>query len=445
MDIIQLSFLIFIWCFIVVKHTTGFHESDFQFKSNIDYLYHYSTDVHIDDKIWEGSKESEHKRKSDSSFHIYAHLNVTSVWQTENGDKHLLRIDLKELRFLNTTNPHSIINSVTLNTLSQYPVMTLWQSGKIMQVYFNEKDNLASKNLKKGIISLFQYKQDNTYEIDTLGRCTTEYYVSNDRLVKDIYHCTNVHYNDEYTSLKTVLNYTLDFQSTCVYTFENSSLKTCLCSDLVFSKLIIPQLTGFRVMSRLNIELIEKVSNNKHQIFSTMNDALKTILDITPDQYHSLETEKQIHPCNDYCKKFDEFIKDHKQYLRRQSIGNHTSSTIFLQLILLVRRQNEQTLINSLNNATNSIRFTLIEAYISSQTSTAINVVLKYLDNDENKNKELIECFLMAAAFIPRPSEFLFEQLMNRFRNLDNQIETSIYSTLGAIVHKIYYDNEKTS
>jgi hypothetical protein len=27
------------------------------------------------------------------------------------------------------------------------------------------------------------------------------------------------------------------------------------------------------------------------------------ILSITSEQYHPLETEKQIHPCDDYCEK----------------------------------------------------------------------------------------------------------------------------------------------
>ncbi|CAF4475767.1 unnamed protein product, partial [Didymodactylos carnosus] len=188
---------------------------------------------------------------------------------------------LKEPRFLNTTNSHSMIDCVALNTLIRYPAMALWESGTITQVYFNENDDLASINFKKGIMSLFQYKQDNTSEVDTLGRCATEYRVFDDHLVKDKYYCTNIQYNDEYTSLKTVLNYTLDFQSTCVYTFENSTLKTCSCSDLAFPKLNVPQVAGFRVMSRLSIYLIEKVSNDKHQIFSTMGGALKTILSKT--------------------------------------------------------------------------------------------------------------------------------------------------------------------
>ncbi|CAF1671857.1 unnamed protein product, partial [Didymodactylos carnosus] len=70
-----------------------FNESDFRFKSNVDYLYHYSTDVHMDHKIWAGSEETRHKRNSDASFHLYARLNVTSLWKTENNDKHLLRIE----------------------------------------------------------------------------------------------------------------------------------------------------------------------------------------------------------------------------------------------------------------------------------------------------------------------------------------------------------------
>ena len=64
---------------------------------------------------------------------------------------------------------------------------------------------------------------------------------------------------------------------------------------------------------------MDKIDNDKHQIYSDINAALKSILSkyrslfslfiqlnisgITPDQYHSLETEKLMHPCDDYCEK----------------------------------------------------------------------------------------------------------------------------------------------
>jgi hypothetical protein len=73
----------------------------------------------------------------------------------------------------------------------------------------------------------------------------------------------------------------------------------------------------FRLL-RLTVNLIEKINNDKHQIYSDAAAALKSILSkywslliyssfdwigITPDQYHPLETEKQTHPCDDYCEK----------------------------------------------------------------------------------------------------------------------------------------------
>jgi len=80
----------------------------------------------------------------------------------------------------------------------------MWNDGIISSVYFNENDNLGAINLKKGIISLFQYKQDNASEIDTLGKCKTEYRIYEDRLVKDKSECSNIQYNDEYNSAKQV-------------------------------------------------------------------------------------------------------------------------------------------------------------------------------------------------------------------------------------------------
>jgi hypothetical protein len=49
----------------------------------------------MDHKIWEGSEESHIKRNSDAAFHLYARLNITSVWRSANGQQHLLKLEVK--------------------------------------------------------------------------------------------------------------------------------------------------------------------------------------------------------------------------------------------------------------------------------------------------------------------------------------------------------------
>jgi len=49
----------------------------------------------MDHKIWEGSEESHTKRNSDAAFHLYARLNITSVWRSANGQQHLLKLEVK--------------------------------------------------------------------------------------------------------------------------------------------------------------------------------------------------------------------------------------------------------------------------------------------------------------------------------------------------------------
>ncbi|CAF0809330.1 unnamed protein product [Rotaria sp. Silwood1] len=430
-----------------VNETTS---KSYGFQSNIDYIYHYATDVHMDHKIWAGSEESHIKRHTDAAFHLYARLNLTSVWRSANGEQHLLKIELKDARFVNRTNSHSMIDCLALSTLIRYPSLFMWDQGTISLIYFNENDNLAAINLKKGIISLFQYKQDNATETDTLGKCNTEYRIYEDRLIKDKSACSNIQYSDEYSSAKQFLNYSMDFQSTCVYTFDNSTIKSASCSDMAFPRLIIPEVAGFRIMSRLSVDLIDKIDNDKRQVYSSSDAALKSILGVTPEQYHPLETEKQVHPCDDYCEKFDEFIEDHSKELTRSNVGNRVASDVFLHLIALTRRQSESTLNKVLEKASKTIKLTLIEAFVSAQTPASLNAVLKHLDSSMNsKNKvELIEGFLMTSAFAPRPTDLLLEKILERlskFTSIDNQLEQSTYLTLGAIVNKLFDLNKKSS
>ncbi len=48
----------------------------------------------MDHKIWAGSEENHMKRNSDAAFHLYARLNLTSVWRSANGQDHLLKIEV---------------------------------------------------------------------------------------------------------------------------------------------------------------------------------------------------------------------------------------------------------------------------------------------------------------------------------------------------------------
>jgi len=81
------------------------------------------------------------------------------------------------------------------------------------------------------------------------------------------------------------------------------------------------------------------------------------------------------------------------------------------------------------------------------------------------KNKvELIEIFLMASAFAPRPSDLLLEKILvikfiyfqihflifsfkerlPKFTSIDNQLEQSTYLAMGAIVNRLFDLNKKS-
>jgi hypothetical protein len=121
-----------------------------------------------------------------------------------------------------------MIDCLALSTLTRYPAMFIWDQGIVSVSYFNENDNLAAINLKKGIMSLFQYKQDNASEIDTLGKCKTEYRIYEDRLVKDKSECSNIRYNDEYSNAKQVRRSNVTYPE--IWRCEKISHRRCITS-----------------------------------------------------------------------------------------------------------------------------------------------------------------------------------------------------------------------
>jgi hypothetical protein len=49
----------------------------------------------MDHKIWASPEETHTTRNSDAAFHLYARLNLTSVWRSTTGEQHLLKIEVK--------------------------------------------------------------------------------------------------------------------------------------------------------------------------------------------------------------------------------------------------------------------------------------------------------------------------------------------------------------
>lgn len=50
----------------------------------------------MDHKIWVGSEQSHIRRNSDAAFHLYARLNISSVWRSANSQQHLLKLEVKQ-------------------------------------------------------------------------------------------------------------------------------------------------------------------------------------------------------------------------------------------------------------------------------------------------------------------------------------------------------------
>ena len=84
-------------CVLSIEKTNETSTKSYGFQSNIDYIYHYATDVHMDHKIWAGPEESHTKRNSDAAFHLYARINLTSVWRSTDGQQHLLKLEVNKV------------------------------------------------------------------------------------------------------------------------------------------------------------------------------------------------------------------------------------------------------------------------------------------------------------------------------------------------------------
>lgn len=68
-------------------------------------------------------------------------------------------------------------HSSKINEISQRPAIVLWKNGEIKALYLDTFEAVSSKNLKRGLASILQYKtfDDEIREKDASGLCTVNY------------------------------------------------------------------------------------------------------------------------------------------------------------------------------------------------------------------------------------------------------------------------------
>lgn len=154
------------------------------FKLGSEYTYSFSNEVNSSSLL---------DQSNPASYRLEGAINVASVWR--NGDTTILQFRLISSKLLSKSpkteefdeRPSSILESV-----SPKPFFAVITDGQVTSAHFEEKEDESVTNLKKAVVSFFQFKaKDGTEkETDVSGVCDVSYIVwASDKFSKTKLHC----------------------------------------------------------------------------------------------------------------------------------------------------------------------------------------------------------------------------------------------------------------
>ncbi|XP_017688132.1 PREDICTED: microsomal triglyceride transfer protein large subunit-like [Lepidothrix coronata] len=405
------------------------------------YQYHYTLDVQLDHMalpspggVW---------LRAQASVHVH------QLWRDQSGEE-LLQVQIRDLKAQHKPDeersqddpggpPAEIELSQEAKAELQKPVFISWNSGKVRAFYGNEAESILISNLKRGIISLLQLQPhaSTTVEEDASGSCQVTYAVSNHSITKtkDLLSCTKS--NSGFISVNKVFGVEWQPSSRSQYVVKDNLLQSVLAEE---SHVLAPALrssSSIKISSRQQLQLLSPPMPGPAEV---SGQSLEDVLAGTEGQHQPLGMASL--PFRRVCTNCPS-LRAHLKALDRWGIKTDPSKVAtvwqFQRFIQMLRSAKKRDVLELLRRAPEETRPFIVEAAVAAQSTASLAALSEFLDFSKEEPKSLLEKFLYAAAFSPRPSGELLHLVLDKLDG--KQLAPEIWETgivaVGSLVGKL--------
>ncbi|XP_009979427.1 PREDICTED: microsomal triglyceride transfer protein large subunit-like, partial [Tauraco erythrolophus] len=386
------------------------------------YQYRYTLDVQLD----HGSTPS----LRGAWLQAEALVQLHQLWKDRGGEE-LLQVQIRNLKAQHepgeersqdgTGGPSAeIALSQEARAELQQPVFISWSSGKVKAFYGDEAESILISNLKRGIVSLLQLQPHagTAVEEDVSGSCQVTYTMSNHSVTKtkDLLSCTKP--KAGFTSVNKMFGVQCQPTSRSQYMVKDNLLQWVLVEE---SHVVSPALrstTSVKISSRQQLQLVSSGWKGQHQPLDMASLPFRRVCTRCP----SLRA---------YLKAFDS-----------QRVKTDTSKAAtawqFQRFIQMLRSAKKRDVLQLLRRAPEEMLPFVVEAAVAAQSVASLGALSDFLDLGKEP-KSLLEKFLYAAAFSPRPSGDLLRLVLDKLDG--KQLAPEVWETgmvaVGSLVGKL--------
>ncbi|XP_042312143.1 microsomal triglyceride transfer protein large subunit-like [Sceloporus undulatus] len=400
------------------------------FQPGILYQYKYT----LDSQLSPLSRPSLQGSKMRAEALVDVHL----LWTLPNdGGQQLLQVQIHDLQVhdnlgeksQNATKAQSAKATMTTKELQQ-PVFLHLNNGKVEGIYIDKAGSPLTMEVRRGLISLFQLQTHSgtVTEEDISGSCKVTYTISEDSVLKtkDLHSCTRATFG--FHSINKIFGVLWQPTSKTHYSVEGSLIKTALSEESHTISLTLKSAVGVNITSRQHLELVTQKPGSKELPGKSLQDALAAVLE-KPQLIHiASEPTKRI--CTT-CPKLRTYLKTDSKKKRKMDLSKASTTWHFCKLVQMLRNAKKRDILLLLKEAPESMVSFYIEAAVAAQSTASLTALAEFLDFGNKKQTPLLEKFLYAAAFSPRPSKELLRLVLDKLN--EKKLDTAVWET-GVIV-----------
>ncbi|XP_069086337.1 microsomal triglyceride transfer protein large subunit [Pleurodeles waltl] len=381
---------------------------------------------------------------------ISSNVEVNLVWRNpSNDDDQLLRILIKDVKiesvnerpnekniFMGTT-VLDILGKDLLKTL-QRPIYLHWIHGKVKSLYLYPDEPSIIKNIKRGLMSLFQIQLNSgsVNEEDVSGNCKVTYQTRQNQVTKMKTLDTCKITKTGFSSHNKVLGVSTKATSATIYTVEDSFIKTVLAEENHVLSLTARQAFATKIVSKQKLVLRNSEAGPKVVAGKQVASIMKKL-----DPKYAV-TSLPAEPVKTECKSCPS-LSDHWKEIRKNfeldNLSKAEAGRGFLSFIEILRRSNKQEILQILRSESIGVLPQLVDAVTSAQTPASLEAMLEYLDFNNASGSLLQERFIYACGFASHPNEIILRALLDTYKGTiaNNEIRDTVVIILGALIRKL--------
>ncbi|XP_010578308.1 PREDICTED: microsomal triglyceride transfer protein large subunit-like [Haliaeetus leucocephalus] len=404
------------------------------------YQYRYSLDLQLD-HMSTGSPRG-------AWLQAEALVQLQRLWRDPGGEE-LLQVQIRDLKAQHEPEeerrqdgtggaPAEIALSQEAWAELQQPVFISWSSGKVKAFYGDEAESILISNLKRGVISLLQLQPHagTAVEEDVSGSCEVTYAVSNHSITKtkDLLSCAKP--NSGFASINKIFGVEWQPTSKSQYMVKDNLLQSVLAEESHTVSPALRSTTGIKISSRQQLQLVSPPMPGPAEVAGqSLEDALAGMEGRhQPLGMASLPFRRVCTHCPSlraYLKAFD-----------RQRVKTDTSKVAttqqFLRFIQMLCSAKKKDVLQLLRKAPEQMLPFIVETAVAAQSVASLAALSDFLDFSK-ESKSLLEKFLYAAAFSPRPSGELLHLVLDKLdgKQLAPEVQETGIVAVGSLVGKL--------